>query len=282
MQLTQTGKRVINRHGFKYMLGWGARRVFGLLTNYMRVLPDFIIIGAQRCGSTSLYNYLIEHPGILPGLMKEVHFFDNHYKKGVNWYRSFFPRSTSMRNQDNNHQQRFITGEATPYYLFYPHAPRRIHTTIPDIKLIILLRNPVERAYSHYQHEVRLGVENLTFAEAIEREKLDMPDEAAKILRDENYRSFSHQNYSYLSRGIYIEQLELWNRYFSMDSVLVLKSEDLFTNPGKAVEQTCDFLGVTIKTSSKFQIHNSLPYQDMEPETHKLLTEYFEPYNDRL
>ena len=109
-----------------------------------------------------------------------------------------------------------------------------------------------------------------------------MPGEAAKIFRDENYRSFGHQNFSYLSRGIYIEQLELWNDYFSKDSMLVLKSEDLFTNPRKVVEQTCEFLGVKKKTSSEFQIHNSLPYQDMEPETHKLLSEYFEPYNDRL
>ena len=265
-----------------YILGWGTRRILGLLTSSLRVLPDFIIIGAQRSGSTSLYNYLIEHPHIHPGLMKEVHFFDNNYHKGVNWYRSFFPLSAHIRYLDRTHRRRFLTGEATPYYLYYPHAPRRIHATCPDVKLIVLLRNPVERAYSHYHHEVRLGVEDLPFAEAIEREKSDVPREVAKILKDENYRSFSHQNYSYLSRGIYIEQLEAWKEYFLREKMLILKSEDFFSNPDLVLDRTYEFLGVSKQTSTDFQIHNSLPYRNIEPEIYESLTDYFEPYNHRL
>jgi hypothetical protein len=282
MQITQTGRRVVNRRGFMYILGWGTRRILGLLTSSLRVLPDFIIIGAQRSGSTSLYNYLIEHPDILPGLMKEVHFFDNYYHKGVNWYRSFFPLSASIQYLERAHQRRFITGEATPYYLYYPHAPRRIKACCPNVKLIALLRNPVERAYSHYHHEVRLGIEELPFAEAIEREKSDVPRETAKILEDENYRSFSHQNYSYISRGIYIEQLEAWNKYFSREKMLVLKSEELFSNPDLILDRTYEFLGISKKTPTDFQVHNSLDYKDIEPELYEALTDYFEPYNHRL
>lgn len=282
MQLVNTGKRVVNRHGLEYMFGWGLHRVIGTLTRSRRVLPNFIIIGAQRCGSTSLYNYLVQHPGVLPGLMKELHYFDNHYKKSVSWYRSFFPLSSSIQNMERTHQQRIVTGEATPYYLFYPHTPRRMHATIPEIKLIVLLRNPVERAYSHYQHETRMGLENLPFDQAIEREKSELPGETAKILEDDNYHSFIHQNYSYLSRGIYIEQLELWNKFFSMENMLVLKSEDLFSNPAKILEQACTFLGIAKPAFTEFQIHNALPYPGLEPELQKSLTEYFEPYNTRL
>jgi hypothetical protein len=282
MQLANTGKRVVNRHGIKFLLGWSIKRVLGMLTKSQRVLPDFIIIGAQRSGSTSLYNYLVKHPGVVPGLMKEMHYFDTHFNKGISWYRSFFPLSSTAQKLERSHQHKIITGESTPYYLFYPHAPRRMQSTIPEIKLIVLLRNPVERAYSHYQHEVKLGLEDLPFGDAIEREKSELPGETSKIMKDENYHSFIHQNYSYLSRGIYIEQLEVWDKYFSMDNMLVLKSEDLFSKPGDVLDQACKFLGIKKHAFSEYQIHNSLPYPDLEPDFHRLLTEYFEPYNNRL
>jgi hypothetical protein len=248
----------------------------------MRVLPDFIIIGAQRCGSTSLYNYLVKQQGIIPGMMKEVHFFDHHFHKGVGWYRSFFPLTSTLQNPEGNHQERFITGEATPNYLFYPHAPKRVHTTLPGVKLIVLLRNPVDRAYSHYHHEVRLGVEDLSFSEAIQREKTIIPLEKSKVIEDQSYKSFIYQNYSYLSRGKYIEQLEIWNKYFSMKDILVLRSEDLFINPAQVIEKTSEFLGIRNYSYPDFKIYNSLSYQDLDPEQRKLLTAYFEPYNHRL
>jgi hypothetical protein len=282
MEITQRGKRAVKRHGAAFMLSWGAKRVAGLMSQSLRVLPDFIIIGAQRSGSTSLYKYLIQHPGVLPGSMKEVHFFDAHYQKGVSWYRSFFPLAATMQKMADSHDGIVLTGEATPYYLFYPHAPQRIHDTLPKVKLIAILRNPVERAYSHYQHEVQLGVEQLSFSEAIEREKSEIPAETKKILEDEMYLSFSHQNYSYLSRGRYIEQMELWGQHIPMKDLLVLKSEDLFTKPGRVLQQACDFLGVEYEDSSDFQVHNSLPYQDLDPEMHAYLSEYFRPFNARL
>jgi hypothetical protein len=171
-------------------------------------LPDFIIIGAQRCGTTSLYNYLTQHPLILSALRKEVHYFDNNFHKGVSWYQAFFPL-ISLRNGyakilsiDNSH----LTGEATPYYLFHPLTPKRIAGLLPQVKLIVILRNPVDRAYSHFLHATRMGFETLSFKEAIAREAERVAAEEARLLDDQSYYSFEHQRFSYIHRGIYHRQ----------------------------------------------------------------------------
>ncbi|MFC1922354.1 sulfotransferase domain-containing protein [Chloroflexota bacterium] len=282
MEITQTAKRVVNRHGIGFLLWRGSGRIIRRLTANLRQLPDFIIIGTQRGGTTSLYNYLIEHPNVIPPFIKETHFFDNHFDKGANWYRAFFPLSAYTSYLQRAHQSEFVTGEATPYYLFYPHAPKRIKATCPWVKLIIVLRNPIDRAYSHYHHEVRLGVENLTFEEALERERQELPSETERISTDEGYQSFSHQNYSYLSRGIYINQLEFWNNYFPKEQFLVLRSEDLFSNPRTTLERTTEFLGMKNLESIKFDVHNALPYQKIKESTQRTLLDYFEPYNQKL
>ncbi|HEY9295730.1 MAG TPA: sulfotransferase domain-containing protein, partial [Phormidium sp.] len=162
--------------------------------------PDFIIIGAQKCGTTSLYEYLIQHPQILAASKKEVHFFDLNFAKGVDWYRQQFKPVS----------QKSITGEASPYYIFHPLVPQRIYQLFPQVKLIVLLRNPVERAISHYYHEVRLGFEDLGLEDAIAQEPARLEGETAKILADETYYSYNHQHYTYLSRGVYVEQLNNW------------------------------------------------------------------------
>ena len=147
----------------------------------IRLMPEFIVIGAQRCGTTSLYAYLSSHPQVVPAIKKEVHFFDYNFGKGLDWYRSHFPRWTPMG----------VTGEATPYYMFHPNAAKRVYQVIPQTKLIMLLRNPIDRAYSHYHHEVRLGVESATFQEAIRLEPARINHEMERMLGDQNYYSFS-------------------------------------------------------------------------------------------
>jgi hypothetical protein len=269
MELSETAKRVVDRHGFGFLISHGIERTVRRLTANLRQLPDFIIIGTQRGGTTSLFNYLIEHPNIMPPFIKETHFFDYHYQKGVNWYRAFFPSSAYSKYQERTQQSEFVTGEATPNYLFYPHAPKRIKATCPSVKLIVVLRNPIDRAYSHYHHEVRLGIEDLTFEEAIEREREQLPEETEKVVADEDYRSFSHQNYSYLSRGIYINQFKVWNNFFPKD-------------PRKTVARTIDFLGMSSYELTNFDIHNALPYQEIKQSTQRTLMDYFEPYNQKL
>ena len=181
-----------------------------ILTNNLRVLPNFLIIGVSRSGTTSLYNYLTQHPSVAPALIKEVYFFDRSYKRGLAWYRSFFPTVLEKYYSTTVKKKEFITGEATPCYIFHPHVPRRVFKTIPGIKLIVLLRNPVDRAYSFYHHNLRRGLESLSFEEAIESEVKRLRGELEKMMDDENYFSFNRQYYSYLSRGIYVDQLKNW------------------------------------------------------------------------
>ena len=274
-------KRALRRHPVPYLIRWAIQRGFGLLTYSMRLLPDFIIIGAQRCGTTSLYNYLMQHPSVFPSVPKEVHFFSNHFNKGITWYRSHFPFVWRRDYFRRIRHREFITGEATPYYIFHPHAPRRISETVPQAKLIALLRNPVDRAYSHYYYEVKLGAESLSFEDAMEREKR-LPLETAKILEDEDYRSFDHQNYSYLSRGIYINQLDNWARYFDRTQILVLKSEDLYGSPSTTLEQVFGFIDLPNWELNDYRKYNPTHYPEMNAATRKRLVDYFRPHNQRL
>src|SRR5690242_4033623 len=185
-------------------------KVYRGLTSPVRLLPDFLVIGAQRGGTTSLYQYLQVHPFIEPATTKEVHFFDRRFHKGLAWYRGHFPTALEKYRADRLHNRLFLIGEATPDYLFHPHTPRRVARILPWVKLIVLLRNPVERAYSHYHHAVDLGYEHLPFEEAIRREEERLGTEREKMLKNQYYKSCAYMELSYLSRGIYVEQLQAW------------------------------------------------------------------------
>lgn len=212
-----------------------------LITTPVRILPDFLIIGAQKCGTTSLYNNLIKHPHVVQALRKEIHFFDINYKKGVTWYQAHFPSSIYKIYLKQIYRKKIIAGEATPYYIFHPLSPERIFKIVPRVKLIVLLRNPVDRAYAHYQLSVRLGHENLSFEDAIQNEMGRLNSEVERIYNNCNYYSFNHQHFSYLSRGYYMEQLRKWHHYFSREQILILKSEDFYLDPSSAFKQVYVF-----------------------------------------
>lgn len=258
---------------------WVIRRAFGLSTASLRVLPNFIIIGAQRCGTTSLYKYLCQHPDVRPSFPKEIHYFSNYFKKGINWYRSHFPLS---QNHGKNRNQKFITGEATPYYLVHPHAARRMKHVTPDALIIVLLRDPIERAYSHYYHEVRMGVEKLSFEDAINKEEERLDHEMEKMVRDENYRSFNYQHFSYLSRGIYADQIQTWMGNFNPNAIRILSSESLNAEPCQTFLQVTDFLGLRNWTQVDFSKYHASRYPQMKPETWEQLSSYFKPHNQKL
>ena len=194
-----------------------------------------------KCGTSFLYRLLVQHPRAKPAFHKEAHYFDLYIEKGDRWYRSYFPLRVRK-------DRKYITGEASPYYLFHPHASRTA-AVLPGGKLIVLLRNPIDRAYSHYQHQViRMkgeGHETHPLEEAIDIEDRMLPGEIKKMLQDEHYKSLSHRNYSYLWRGIYVDQLLAWSRLFDNFQVLVLKSEDLFDNTANALTCILDFLDIT-------------------------------------
>lgn len=260
----------------------GSTQLFRQGTYLIRLMPGFIIIGAQRCGTTSLYNYLAKHPGVLPALQKEVHFFDYNFKKGIAWYRSHFQSHLYKYYFRRRLKQDCITGEASPYYIFHPHASKRIHETIPKVKLIILLRNPIDRAYSHYHLEIRLGNETLSFEDAIEKEEDRLHGEIEKIRENEHYYSFNHINYSYLTRGIYVDQIRYWMRFFQKEQILILRSEDFYDNPPIIFRKVIDFLGLPAYELNEYKKYNKANYQKMEKAIRKRLIDYFAPHNQRL
>lgn len=244
-------------------------------TSGERGLPAFIIIGAQKAGTTSLFKYLRQHPNILPAHKKEVKFFDCNFGRGLNWYRSHFPYASEL-------QEGRITGEASPHYLSHPLAPQRVASILPDVKLIALLRNPVERAYSHYQLNVRRRRERLSFAEALEQEEARLGDILQRIRSGEEVPLFNFLHYAYTYKGMYAEQLENWLAVFPREQILILKSEDLFTNPAAVFAQVLAFLGLPPWEPKHFEKYNTGRYTGMDPEIRQRLLEFYQPHNQRL
>ena len=236
-----------------------------------RQLPDFLIIGAQKGGTTSLYDYLIQHPGINTAFRKEVHFFDKNYDKGLGWYKAFFPLKTKEG----------ITGEASPFYLYHPLVPQRVKTDLSGTKLIVLLRDPVQRAYSHFKMEKRRGHEKLSFLEALEQESARLSEEK-KMLMNGKF-SYSHQFFSYLDRGKYAEQLERWFKLFPRNQFLILESESFFKDPKSQYEKVLKFLNVEPYREVKFSALNTDTTKKQIPkEAENYLRNYYEPYNHKL
>lgn len=269
-------------------------QLFRRATGQLRLLPDFLIIGGQRCGTSSLYYYLTEQHGVVAASTKEIHFFDDFYSNGLAWYRAQFPTWTYKYYVENVRKRHFLSGEASPYYIFHPHAPRRISEVLPHVKLLLLLRNPIDRAYSQHWLEVMGNYETLSFEDAIKCEQERTAGEREKMLSDENYHSFKHRRFTYLTRGVYIDQILYWMNYFPREQFLFLKTEDLYTNPASTVRQTLEFLGVpseTIDTNreyKKYKVPSKTGYKmkdsapKMDPTTRNSLVEYFKPYNARL
>ncbi|HEY3011453.1 MAG TPA: sulfotransferase [Gemmatimonadales bacterium] len=246
------------------------------LTAPLRGLPSALIIGAQRSGTTSLFNYLVQHPDVLPPFGKEIHYFDHHYARGVNWYRGRFPYTRQLRRGS-------MTIEASPYYLMHPLAPERAAQLLPQVKLIAVLRNPVDRALSHYQLEVRGGRESLSFAEAIELESERLAGEEERLRKDPQYYSFNHHRYSYTRRGLYLEQLRRWVQYFARSQLLVLQSEWLFRDPPAATAAVYRFLGLRDHRLERYKPFYQGNYERAMPEELRTrLTAYFEPHNRDL
>jgi hypothetical protein len=238
-----------------------------------RPLPAFLIIGTQKGGTTSLHEYLAEHPLVSPPTTKEVHYFDHSHHRGGGWYRAHFPLPGRPEE---------ISGESTPYYLFHPVVPELVARDLPDSKLIVILRNPVDRAFSHHNHERALGYEDLPFEEAIAREPDRLRGEEERILDDQRYRSFPHQHHSYLSRSRYAEQLERWFRHADRDRFLILSAEELFQDPRPVVAEAQRFLGLEVDIPADLTARNARTYSPIPDEVRDRLSSEFAPHNRRL
>ena len=249
------------------------QRHFYGITAPLRVLPDFFVIGVVRSGTTSLYHYLDEHPCITKSAYDELGFFDDNYHLGLNWYRSMFP-TKSHKEKIIKKFGKFLTYDVTPFYIYNKISVERIFKSFPNSKIIAVLRNPIDRAYSNYF----LGDQKESFEKTVEREKEELKRISA--MDHEDYYKFTRN--SLLARGFYAEQLKSWFKVFPKEKILIIKSEDLSSNPQKNLNEIFQFLELPQHNIEKLEKKNLGNYLRMEEKTRNDLTEFFRPYNEKL
>jgi len=236
--------------------------------------PDFLIIGAQKAGTTALFNYLSKHPDIGLPIKKEIHFFDLNYFRGVNWYLAHFPLKFKKKK---------ITGEATPYYLFHPYVPKRVYQYFPDIKLIIILRNPIDRAFSHFQMEVRNGREKKkNFNYAFENEILRLNKIDLSKLEDPYYQDDDHRNHLYFERGKYSKQISAWLNYFPKSNIHIILYEEFFSDVNTNFKKVCTFLNIKKIEIRNSKIYNKGNYNKIETKTRDKYLKYLQIEKNNL
>lgn len=230
------------------------RRAARLSPIRLNAKPGFLIVGAQKAGTSSLYSWLVEHPDVFPARAKELHFFDHASEPlKVNEYWVNFPSRTRLAVAGWRRRRRVVTGEATPIYLFDPRVPKMVKRHLPDVKIIILLRDPVERAISHYWMEFNRGSELLSLEEALNAEQDRLRPELQR-LENGHPPGRAFRVSSYVARGQYAGQLERWLSEFQRDQVLILDFDHLTRVPSKTYDLALRFIGVapTIATAPKF------------------------------
>ena len=222
-----------------------------LPTARLRVLPDFLVIGAQRAGTSSLYRYLGAHPDIAPSLRKETEYFSRCFDRDIDWYRAHFPLA-ARRRVARLRGAPLVTFEATPDYLMHPLAAGRVASVLPDVKLVALLRDPAERALSHWQHMVLLGYEDLPFSEALAREEERITPDLERLEVEPTYDPRALLRFSYAHRGFYDMHLARWLRSFPSERFLVLDSESLYRDPAEVCRRVAAFVGVRDRVPERF------------------------------
>jgi hypothetical protein len=253
---------------------WAWRSV-GTLTAPVRMLPSFLLVGGQRCGTTSLFEALAQHPAVRrPPGRKGIHYFDVSYHRGMAWYRGHFP--VALRPAEA------ITGESSPYYMFHPLAAERIARDLPGVKLVVALRDPVERAYSAHAHEFARGYETEPFERAIEKEPERLRGEAQRLSADPTATSHAHRHHAYLARGRYVGQLERLESLVGRARMHVVDSGAFFASPEPVFAGLLEFLGLDRSAQIAFGRHNSRPRDGLPPALARKLSDYYEPYDERL
>ena len=282
-----------------YKFTWD--RFYRKITSSFRMLPSFLILGGSRSGNTSLFAYLTEHPNIMPGSLKAFFFFQNITNNTTSFYRSQFPIK----------RKNLITCDSTSSYFVHPLIPARVHKLLPSAKLIVILRNPVERAYSEFHYTVALGLElTENFEDVIKSElkRIEIGNKKPELkIENTNYKHFT---FSHLRDGLYAQHLERWLKFFSKEQLLVLHTKDLYTNLDQTLAETFEFLNlpkyqienrieknkidkirplsgherniyknIDSKTRTLFNVQN---YPEMKPETRKFLQDFFRPHNEKL
>jgi len=262
----------------------GARRLmlqWGMLTAPARMLPDLIIVGAQRSGTTTLFRMLSEHPQVIrPTVSKGTAYFDLNHQRGLRWYRAHFP--LKLVAGARNPGKRSLTFESCGYYMFHPLAADRIAQALPDAQVVVLLRDPVDRAYSAHRHEFRRGFETLGFDEALQHEEARLDGEEQRLREHPLAYSFEHQHHGYLARSRYVGQVRRLFETFGRDRVLVMDAEALFSDPEGEFTRLCEWLRIDPPAEVGHEQWNAAPRDPLPPERRAELTDYFAPYDEEL
>jgi hypothetical protein len=252
-------------------------------TGFLHTEPDFYIIGFAKCGTTSLFEYLISHPNVHPPKGKEIDFFDRLYSRGLNWYKVGFPFKIQKFIDTKLLKKKFLTGEATPRYIEHPHAINRIKEITPNAKFIILLRNPIDRAFSQHNMNVKNDYEINNFSDALKEEPRRIANRIEKMTNDVSYYSWNFDLYAYLEHGIYVDKIKRWMDVFPKEQFLIIQSEELLKNPSKIYNDVLEFLGLSKWEPKEFTLYKKRKYKEkMSSDLRHELVEYFKPHNKRL
>jgi hypothetical protein len=276
------------REGIKWVV-----RGAGRLTAPLRPMPDIVVIGAKRGGTTSLYFDLLEHPGVVrlypppvPGLKSEptkgVHYFDSNFFRGETWYRSYFPTSAARAMTRRRTGIGPVAGEASPFYLFHPAAAARAHSVIPDSRIVVLLRDPVMRTYSHWKERRRNNAEDLDFLSALDAEPDRLAGERDRLLLDPAYVSYAWEQQSYATQSAYADPLRRWVDLYGEHAVHVAISEEYYADPRRVLSELHEFLGLPARPPSVASQRNAARGEDLDPGLQQKLAARFSDDNAAL
>lgn len=242
--------------------------------NFLRKLPDFLIIGAQKAGTTSLHHYLSQNVKIKAGVIKEAQFFNMNYVRGHQYYRSIFPFDDD-----------FLTFDATPDYLDHPDVPELCHQLLPKAKLIIMMREPVSRAFSHFNFVQKYDrfESELTFEQALAREE-DRVNKALAMRNSDPYTAARHlSNYGYKIKGLYHQHICNWLKYYDKKRMLFIEFSEFVKNPQQSMDEVCEFLDIPPHQLKSAEIKNKTSYDNtLDTNTRDQLLEFYHPHNQKL
>jgi hypothetical protein len=244
------------------------------------MIPAFVVVGAQRSGTTTLYRLLEEHPNLVrPTLSKGTGYFDDDYWRGFRWYRAHFPlRPLALLRAGRS----VHTFELSGYYLLHPLSAERIAHDLPDAKIVVVVRDPVERAYSAHAHEKARGFETEEFERALELEPQRTAGEREHLIDDPSYTSFSHRHHSYLARSRYAEQIQVMIDAVGRERVYIMEADRFFSEPQREFARLQAWLGLPVWQPDTIEQWNIRPRAPMSPALRQRLLDYFAPYDDNL
>ena len=234
-------------------------------------LPDFLVIGPQKSGTTALYQYLTDHPHICSASVNEIFFFDFKYDFGIDWYKSHFPIIPEFD---------YLTGEASATYFNSVKAMERIAEILPNVKLIFIIRDPIDRAISDYYMKVRDGLESRDMKEAIISEIDFFKRESVDFLEPGSKFFIKHKGY--VRNGLYFYFLKMYMDVFDLQNTILINSGKLLNSPRETMKTVFEFLGVEDHKGHYPLINKGNYSKKVDQSVFNDLSNFFKPHNQLL